>query len=133
MESGVKAAEGTGVFNGDCGIITDIDETDETITVCFDDNRVAVYDFTQFDELDLAYAVTIHKSQGSEYKAVVIPLLSGPPMLLTRNLLYTAVTRAKELAVIVGVPQTLYRMVDNNREINRYASLGFRMRKLASR
>ena len=125
-----KIGEGTGVFNGDCGIIQDIDEDDEKLTVLFDDNRIVEYDFSQLDELELAYAVTIHKSQGSEYKAVVIPMLSGPPMLMTRNLLYTAVTRAKELAVLAGIPATLYRMVDNNREVNRYTALGYRIKKV---
>jgi exodeoxyribonuclease V alpha subunit len=122
--------EGEGVFNGDCGQIVSIDEAGELIAVQFDDNRRVDYDFSRLDELELAYAVTIHKSQGSEYQAVVIPLLSGPPMLLSRNLLYTAVTRARELAVIVGVPETLYRMVDNNREVNRYTSLARRLQRM---
>ncbi|MDR1531564.1 MAG: ATP-dependent RecD-like DNA helicase [Clostridiales bacterium] len=119
--------EGQGVFNGDLGVIRDIDDTAETVTVCFDDNRLVSYDYAQLDELELAYAITIHKSQGSEYKAVVIPIHSGPPMLMSRNLLYTGVTRAKELAVIVGVPETMYRMIDNNKETNRYTSLNHRL------
>lgn len=115
--------EGIGVFNGDEGIITDIDNSSETVIVTFDECKRVKYDFSQLDELDLSYAITIHKSQGSEYKAVIMPIHSGAPMLLTRNLLYTGVTRAKELAVIVGIPETLYKMVDNNNEINRYTYL----------
>ncbi|MDR1687151.1 MAG: ATP-dependent RecD-like DNA helicase [Clostridiales bacterium] len=115
--------EGVGVFNGDCGVIKKIDSDSETMEVAFDDERRVEYDYSQLDELELSYAVTIHKSQGSEYRAVIIPLLGGPPMLMSRNLLYTAVTRAKELAVIVGTAQTLFKMVDNNREVNRYTTL----------
>ncbi|MDE6182028.1 MAG: ATP-dependent RecD-like DNA helicase, partial [Eubacteriales bacterium] len=119
-DGSVFVDEGIGVFNGDEGIITDIDNSNETVTVTFDECKKVKYDFSQLDELDLSYAITIHKSQGSEYKAVIMPIHSGAPMLLTRNLLYTGVTRAKELAVIVGIPETLYKMVDNNNEINRY-------------
>lgn len=122
--------DGLGVFNGDEGIISEIDNESEVITVCFDENKYVDYDFTQLDELELSYAITIHKSQGSEYKIVIIPIHSGPPMLLSKNLLYTAVTRAKELAVIVGVEETLFRMVDNNREVSRYTSLNLRIRKI---
>jgi exodeoxyribonuclease V alpha subunit len=129
---GNRTDEGEGVFNGDCGTVKAIDETNEIVTVLFDDNRQIDYDFSQLEELELAYAVTIHKSQGSEYKVVVIPVHSGPPMLLSRNLLYTAVTRAKELAVLVGIPETLYRMVDNNREVNRCTALAGRIRKVFS-
>jgi exodeoxyribonuclease V alpha subunit len=128
-ERNQRTDEGEGVFNGDCGVIAEIDEANEIITVQFDDNRRVEYDFTRLEELELAYAVTIHKSQGSEYPAVVIPLFSGPPMLLSRNLLYTAVTRARSLAVIVGLPETLYRLVDTNREVNRYTSLARRLRQ----
>ena len=85
------------------------------------------HDFTQLEELELAYAVTIHKSQGSEYPVVIVPIHSGPPMLLSRNLLYTAVTRAKKLAVLVGIPETMNKMVDNNRKINRYSTLDKRI------
>ncbi len=127
---GRRTDEGEGVFNGDCGLVKSIDEQNETVRVLFDDNRTVDYDFSQLEELDLAYAVTIHKSQGSEYRVVVIPVHSGPPMLLSRNLLYTAVTRARQLAVLVGVPETLYRMVDNNREVNRCTALERRIKKL---
>jgi len=129
-ERGVRDDEGEGVFNGDCGLIKKIDEENELMTVLFDDNRRVEYDFTQLDELELAYAVTIHKSQGSEYKAVVVPLLGGPPLLFNRNLLYTSVTRAKELVVIVGTRETLAAMVDNNREVNRNTSLAMRIKRL---
>lgn len=122
--------EGLGVFNGDCGSIVDINDNDEYILVLFDDGKWVQYDYIQLDELELSYAVTIHKSQGSEYPVVIIPLISGPPMLLSRNLLYTAVTRAKKLAVIVGIPETMYKMVDNVREIQRYSSLEKRLRNL---
>jgi len=89
------------------------------------------YEFSQLDELMLAYAITIHKSQGSEYDIVIIPITHGPPMLMTRNLLYTAVTRAKKLAVIVGSKQALFRMVDNDREEFRYSGLRLRLEKLS--
>jgi len=129
-ERGIIIDEGVGIFNGDGGIITAIDEEAQTLTVLFDDMKTVEYDFSQLDELELAYAVTIHKSQGSEYPIVIIPIHSGPPMLMNRNLLYTAVTRAKELVVIVGLTSMLYRMVDNNREIDRYSSLSYRLEKI---
>ncbi|MEG0352585.1 MAG: ATP-dependent RecD-like DNA helicase [Cellulosilyticaceae bacterium] len=122
--------EGVGVFNGDCGIITQIDLQKEVATVTFDDQKTVEYEFAQLDELELAYAVTIHKSQGSEYPAVIIPVHSGPPMLLSRNLLYTAVTRAKKMVVGVGLRETMHRMVDNNREVERYSSLAIHLNKL---
>ena len=131
-KSGIKIDEGVGVFNGDSGIIAEIDETGQSLTVIFDDMKTVEYDFSQLDELELAYAVTIHKSQGSEYPIVIIPIHSGPPMLMNRNLLYTAVTRAKELVVIVGVTSTLYRMIDNNREIDRYSTLSYRLKESAN-
>ncbi|MCL2377488.1 MAG: ATP-dependent RecD-like DNA helicase [Defluviitaleaceae bacterium] len=122
--------QGEGVFNGDMGVIKAIDEDKGILTVLFDDKHQVQYDFTQLDELELAYAVTVHKSQGSEYKAVVMPIFGGPPMLLTRNLLYTAVTRAKELCVLVGIPECLHRMVDNNRITTRQTALARRLRDL---
>ncbi|OON99214.1 MAG: AAA family ATPase [Epulopiscium sp. Nele67-Bin004] len=115
--------EGNGVFNGDCGIIVDINLEKEKLIVVFDDNKTIEYEFNMLDELELAYAITIHKSQGSEYPVVIIPIHSGPPMLLTRNLLYTAVTRAKEMVVGIGIVDTMNKMVDNNCEIKRYTSL----------
>lgn len=124
---GKRTEEGVGVFNGDEGIITEIDDINETMTVTFDDNKCVAYDYSQLDELELAYAITIHKSQGSEYPVVIIPIHSGPPMLMSRNLLYTAVTRAKKLVVIVGLTETISRMIANKREINRYSSLSQRI------
>ena len=123
--------EGQGVFNGDEGIIESISLLGEKMKVDFDDGKKVEYDFSQLDELDLAYAMTIHKSQGSEYKVVVIPVHSGPPMLLTRNLLYTAVTRAKNMVVLVGTEDCLKQMVDNNREIKRYSALDKKIIKFA--
>ena len=129
-ERGFSVDQGEGVFNGDMGTILEIDN-EFGVTVNFDDNRRVLYDFSQLEELELAYAVTVHKSQGSEYRAVIIPILNGPPMLLTRNLLYTAVTRAKELAVLVGEPATMHRMVDNNRITHRYTALSRRLRDMS--
>ena len=128
--SGRTVDEGLGVFNGDEGIIRKINDVEQTIDVIYDDERLVRYDYTQLDELELSYAVTIHKSQGSEYKVVVIPLFGGPPMLLSRNLLYTAVTRAKTLAVVVGQPETLFRMVENDREIYRHSTLCQKIQKM---
>lgn len=129
-DAGIKYDEGVGVFNGDCGIIQEIDHSRELITVVFDDQKTVEYDYGQLDELELAYAVTIHKSQGSEYPVVILPIHSGPPMLLNRNLLYTAVTRAKELVVIVGLRETVNKMVDNNKEIERFSSLGTHIKNM---
>ncbi|WP_069998885.1 SF1B family DNA helicase RecD2 [Cellulosilyticum sp. I15G10I2] len=127
---GIPIDEGVGIFNGDCGLVSVINNETELLTVTFDDQKVVEYEFNQLDELELAYAVTIHKSQGSEYPAVIIPIHSGPPMLLNRNLLYTAITRAKKLVVGVGLKETLERMVDNNREIERYSSLAMHLKQL---
>ena len=113
---------GYGVFNGDIGIITDIDLQDEKLTVSFD-GRLAEYDFTMLDELEHAYAITVHKSQGSEYPVVILPIYNCGDRLATRNLLYTAVTRAQEMAILVGLPQNVQRMVMNNRQTKRYTGL----------
>lgn len=120
---GISVQTGTGVFNGDGGIIKEINLFSEQLLVEFDDNRLVYYPFTQLDELDLAYAVTIHKSQGSEYPAVVLPILDGPRLLFNRNLLYTAVTRAKSCVTIVGSDAMLQFMIDNKSEQSRYSSL----------
>jgi exodeoxyribonuclease V alpha subunit len=120
--------DGQGIYNGDEGVITFIDKENAYLEVLFDGEKTVQYDFTQLDELELSYAVTIHKSQGSEYRAVVIPVHSGPPMLLTRNLIYTAVTRAKELVVLVGIPATLERMINNDKETERYTALSERLK-----
>ena len=129
-KTGLPLDEGTGVFNGDCGIITAILEELEVVKVTFDDGKVVEYEFNQLDELELAYAVTIHKSQGSEYPVVILPIHSGPPMLLSRNLLYTAVTRAKKMVVGIGLMDTMERMVDNNREVERYSSLEIHLKQM---
>lgn len=115
--------EGTGVFNGDCGIITDIDNFNKEITVRFDDEKYVTYPQGNLDELELAYAITIHKSQGSEYPAVVLPLLMGPRPLMNRNILYTAVTRGKKCVTIVGSQNTVREMIRNKSEQTRYSSL----------
>jgi exodeoxyribonuclease V alpha subunit len=125
--------EGEGVFNGDLGIIESLDEEEGQLVVVFDDDKRVTYRFNQLDELEPAYAVTVHKSQGSEFPVVVMPVFWGPPMLVTRNLLYTALTRAKKLAVLVGREEHLRRMVDNNRISRRYSALDRRMRDILSR
>lgn len=119
--------EGMGVFNGDVGYIEDIDDTLKTVTVLYEDKRVA-YGFRDLEELDLAYAVTVHKSQGSEFPVVIIPIYDAPYMLINRNLLYTAVTRAKNLVVLVGKEDILRKMVDNSRVALRYSSLKEKLR-----
>jgi len=119
--------EGVGVFNGDMGIITAVNDYDEELTVLFDDGREAVYNYADLDELEHAFAITIHKSQGSEYPAVVIPLLTGTKKLLNRNLLYTAITRAKQMVVIVGNIGLINQMIDNTEEQKRFTSLALRL------
>ena len=119
--------KGTGVFNGDMGIIREINDFSETMTVEFDEGRQVEYPYKLLDELELAYAITIHKSQGSEYPAVVIPLLSGPAMLMNRNLLYTAVTRARHCVTLVGNEATFYGMVRNTSQQKRYSGLRARL------
>lgn len=115
--------KGTGVFNGDIGFIEEVDSENQSLSVIFDDDKRVVYDFTGLDELELAYAITIHKSQGSEFPVVVIPVCSGPPILMTRNLIYTGVTRAKKLVVLVGIKQALFSMINNNMITRRYSGL----------
>jgi exodeoxyribonuclease V alpha subunit len=124
---GLCIDKGTGIFNGDTGIIEEINDFAETMTISFDEGKMVEYSFKNLEELELAYAVTIHKSQGSEYPAVVIPLLSGPRMLLNRNLLYTAVTRAKKCVTIVGNEETFAMMIENNSEQKRYSGLKDRL------
>ena len=120
---GIAVEKGTGIFNGDMGIVREINTYAELMTIEFDEGRFVEYSFQQLDELELAYAVTIHKSQGSEYPAVVIPILPGPRLLMNRNLLYTAVTRAKSCVTLVGDENTFYQMIDNTFEQRRYTSL----------
>ena len=127
---GIVTEKGVGVFNGDIGRVREINEFAGIMTVEFDQGRYVDYSFKQLDELELAYAVTIHKSQGSEYPAVVIPLLTGPQMLMNRNLLYTAVTRAKKCVTLVGSTKTFQQMIANKREAGRYSALDIRIQEL---
>ena len=127
---GIPIDKGTGVFNGDTGVIREINLFAELLTVEFDEGKLVDYSFRQLEELELAYAITIHKSQGSEYPAVVIPVYSGPRMLMTRNLIYTAVTRARACVCLVGIPQVFQQMVDNAMEQKRYSGLKARIEEL---
>jgi exodeoxyribonuclease V alpha subunit len=122
--------KGQGVFNGDIGFIDSIDNEFNQLTVVYEDVKFVKYEFSQLDELELAYAVTVHKSQGSEFPVIVMPLFWFPPMLATRNLLYTAVTRAKNAVVLVGSERVMEAMVDNNKIVERYSGLSERLKKL---
>lgn len=126
---GIPLDSGMGVFNGDMGIIKEINLFGELLTVEFDEGRMVEYSFKQLEELELAYAITIHKSQGSEYPAVIVPVHSGPRMLMTRNLIYTAVTRARLCVCLVGLPETFRSMVDNPMEQRRYSGLKERIQE----
>ena len=126
---GLSVDKGTGVFNGDMGIVREINDFAETMTVEFDEGRMVEYPYKLLDELELAYAITIHKSQGSEYPAVVIPLLSGPSMRMNRNLLYTAVTRARKCVTLVGNEVTFAQMVQNTSQQKRYSGLCDRLKE----
>ena len=132
-KKGFLIDSGNGIFNGDCGIIENINTFAEMMTIRFDDDRMVDYPFSMLEELEPAYAVTIHKSQGSEYPAVVLPLLGGPMMLFNRNLLYTAVTRARKCVVIVGSEEIIRKMIDNNNEQKRYTGLEERLREISER
>lgn len=127
---GIPVDKGMGIFNGDTGVIKRIDETAQSLTVEYDEHRLVEYPFIQLDEIELAYAITIHKSQGSEYPAVILPLLSGPRMLFNRNLLYTAVTRARRCVTILGNSRVVQEMIDNAKENRRYTSLNDRIREI---
>lgn len=126
---GLTVDKGTGIFNGDMGIIREINDFAETMTVEFDEGKTVEYSYKLLDELELAYAITIHKSQGSEYPAVVIPLLSGPSMLMNRNLLYTAVTRARKCVTLVGNDAAFAQMVQNTSQQRRYSGLKSRIKE----
>ncbi|MDO5708149.1 MAG: ATP-dependent RecD-like DNA helicase [Andreesenia angusta] len=127
FEDGAILEKGKGVFNGDIGFVSDINDDDMELTVLFDDGKEVIYKYQELDQIVLSYATTIHKSQGSEFPVVIIPITSGPPMLLTRNLLYTGITRAKELVVLVGNPYYLKYMIDNNDVSERYSALDRRL------
>lgn len=127
---GIPIDRGSGIFNGDIGTIRQINEYAHEVVVEFDEHRRVTYTYGQLEEIELAYAVTIHKSQGSEYPAVIMPLLSGPKMLFNRNLLYTGVTRAKRCVTILGSRSTLQEMVENNYQNRRYTGLAERIREL---
>lgn len=126
----IPIEKGLGVFNGDMGIVREINSFSETLTVEYEERRMVEYPFKELDQLDLAYAITIHKSQGSEYPAVIIPLLTGPRMLMNRNLLYTAVTRARKCVTLVGDEKVFYNMEANVNEQKRYSGLRDRLEEL---
>lgn len=130
---GIPIDKGMGIFNGDTGIIKEINEAAQSLTVEYDEHRQVEYPFVQLDEIELAYAITIHKSQGSEYPAVILPLLSGPKMLFNRNLLYTGVTRARKCVTILGSSKVVQEMIDNEKQNRRYTSLGDRIREIEGR
>ena len=129
---GIRIDSGSGVFNGDIGTIRRIREESSTVQVEYDEHRLVEYAFSQLDEIELAYAITIHKSQGSEYPAVLLPLLSGPKMLMNRNLLYTAVTRARKCVTILGSQEVVDGMIENENQYHRYTGLGRRILELES-
>ncbi len=126
----IPVEKGTGVFNGDTGVILRIHESAQTMTVEYEDKKQVIYPFAGLDELELAYAITIHKSQGSEYPAVIMPLLGGPRMLMNRNLLYTGVTRARDCVTILGSSETVAAMIDNAQEQRRYSGLADRISEI---
>lgn len=128
--SGIE--EGAGIFNGDVGFITAVDPGNTTLTVLFDENREVVYESGDLDALEPAYCLSVHKSQGSEFPVVIMPVIGGPPMLLTRNLLYTAMTRARELVVLVGSEDVIRRMVENDHVARRYTTLAVRLQESES-
>ncbi|WP_315074401.1 ATP-dependent RecD-like DNA helicase [uncultured Clostridium sp.] len=131
--SGDGENEGAGVYNGDLGFIQSIDEEGKVLTIVFDEERKVIYDFNFLDELDLAYATTIHKSQGSEFKVVIIPVFMGSPFLMNRNLIYTGITRAKQLVVVVGFQKALMYMINNTNSIERYSALKYRIRDIITK
>ncbi|MBQ7455709.1 MAG: ATP-dependent RecD-like DNA helicase [Clostridia bacterium] len=122
--------DGTGVFNGDMGVVLAVDAEEKALTVQFDDERTAIYEYALLEELELAYCLSVHKSQGSEFTCVVMPVVGGPPMLLTRNLFYTALTRAKQLVVLVGKEEAITAMVNNDHIARRYTALCQRLLEL---
>lgn len=128
--NGISDLDGEGVYNGDMGFVQSIDNEERTATIIFDDDRKVIYDYESIEELELAYAITIHKSQGSEFKVVIIPAYMGSPFLMNRNLIYTGITRAKELLVVVGMPRALKSMISNTNSMERYSSLEGRIKNI---
>ncbi len=130
LDKNFKEVEnGVGVYNGEEGKVIKIDVVNEKVWILFED-RLVKYEYSQLDEIDLSYATTVHKSQGSEYKVVVMPVFSGVPMLMTRNLLYTAITRGKKLVILVGKRNSINAMIDNNREVERNSSLDYYLKRI---
>ena len=127
---GMALETGTGIFNGDFGRILEIDRAAQLMRICFDEQRMVEYPFSELDDLDLAYAITVHKSQGSEYPAIILPLLAGPPGLYSRNLLYTAITRARSCVMILGSRQCVMNMAANTSQYTRYTGLAERIREV---
>ena len=127
----IPIEKGLGVFNGDMGIVREINSFSETLTVEYEERRMVEYPFKELDQLDLAYAITIHKSQGSEYPAVIIPMYTGPRMLMNRNILYTAITRARKCVCMIGEEDIFMQMAANESDARRYTSLDMRIRELA--
>ena len=126
-ETAAGVEEGAGVFNGDVGFVTAVDPEDHSLTVCFDEDREVVYESGDLEDLEQAYCLSVHKAQGSEFPVIVMPVTPGPPMLLTRNLLYTALTRARNLVVLVGTEDVIRRMVENDHVVRRYTTLARRL------
>ena len=126
LEWETEHKQGQGIFNGDIGVIKTIDPHDRMMEISFDDKLVR-YDFSNLEDLEHAYAITVHKSQGSEYPIVILPAFNCAQMLLTRNLLYTAVTRAQSMVIVVGNADIVRTMVENNRQSMRYTGLAFRL------
>ena len=121
--------DGSGVFNGDIGFVIQADPGEHSLTVRFDENREVLYESGDLEDLSLAYCLSVHKSQGSEFPVVILPVTGGPSMLLTRNLFYTALTRAKNLVVLVGTEGVIQAMVENDHEARRYTTLTRRLRE----
>lgn len=130
-DRGMAIEQGSGVFNGDTGIVMEIVPFNKSMTVRFEDGRYVEYSFDDLDELELAYSITVHKAQGSEYPAVIIPMYAGPRMLMNRNILYTAITRARKCVCIIGEEQVFMEMAKNESEAKRYTSLDERIKEIS--
>jgi len=125
--TGEGSEEGAGVFNGDVGFVIRVNPESHSLTVLYDEEKTVVYESGDLEDLETAYCLSVHKAQGSEFPVIVMPVTGGPPMLLTRNLLYTAMTRARQLVVLVGTEEVIRRMVENNHVIRRYTTLSLRL------